>query len=472
MKKILIANRGEIACRVIRTCCKLGLRTVAVYSEADQGALHVALADEAVAIGPAAARDSYLRADRILTAAKASGADAVHPGYGFLSENAAFAREVLAGGLGWIGPSPDTIRDMGDKQRARDLAERSGVPVLPGSRRFADGDFAGLEAVAHAIGYPLLVKAAAGGGGIGMRRVDAPGKLLEMAIATQSMATKAFGDGAVYLERYVPKARHVEIQVFGFGDGRAVHLYERDCSLQRRFQKVIEESPAPGLPESVRHQMASAATRLCEAQRYEGAGTVEFVVDADTFEFYFLEMNTRIQVEHPVTEMTTGLDLVEMQIAQASRTLVPPTQSQIERQGHAIECRLYAENPAKNFMPSPGVLKRFDFPENAGGVRIDTGFRAGDEVSFHYDPMIAKVICHGETRTAAIDRCVAALESIRIEGLVTNLGFLRSTVQHPAFQDGNVFTGFIDAFKATLTSSGMPMQDLERTSSSESKPLT
>lgn len=462
MRKILIANRGEIACRIIRTCRTLGLRSVAVYSEADEGALHVASADEAVAIGPPAARESYLRADRIIAAAKASGADAVHPGYGFLSENAIFAEDVIAAGLKWIGPSAATIRDMGDKQRARDLATRSSVPILPGSGRFTGGDFGGLETAAERIGYPLLVKAAAGGGGIGMRRVDTPDKLLEAAAATQSMATKAFGDGAVYLERYVPKARHVEIQVFGFGDGRALHLYERDCSLQRRFQKVIEESPAPGLPEFVRQQMASAATRLCDAQRYEGAGTVEFVVDAETFEFYFLEMNTRIQVEHPVTEMTTGLDLVEMQIAQANGTLVPRAQEEIVHRGHAIECRLYAENPAKNFMPSPGRLTRFDVPERLPGVRIDTGFRAGDEVSFHYDPMIAKVICHGETRAAAIDRCVAVLGSVRIEGPATNLAFLQSTVQHPAFRDGNVFTGFIDAFRAALTPAGQPKQDLQR----------
>jgi len=450
VNKLLIANRGEIACRIIRSCRKLDLRTVAVHSEADATALHVALADEAQPIGPAPARESYLRADRVLDAAKARGADAVHPGYGFLSENAAFAEAVQAGGLVWIGPSPRSIRDMGDKERARTLAREAGVPVLPGSPRFPMGELAKLEASAREVGYPLLVKATAGGGGIGMRRVDAPERLRETAEATQSMASKAFGDGTIYLERYIGRARHVEMQVFGFGDGTAVHLFERDCSIQRRFQKVIEESPAPRLPRDVRERMAEAAVRLCGQERYAGAGTIEFVVDADTFAFYFLEMNTRIQVEHPVTEMNTGRDLVAMQIDHARGKLAHLDQQDIVTRGHAIECRLYAENPAKHFMPSPGRLARFALPDATADLRIDTGFREGDEVTFFYDPMIAKVIAHGATRDAAIGRMIEAIEAIEIEGLATNVAFLRATMRHPEFRAGNVFTGFVDRFKGEL----------------------
>jgi acetyl/propionyl-CoA carboxylase alpha subunit len=326
------------------------------------------------------------------------------------------------------------------------------VPVLPGSRRFAPGALDGIESAAQRVGYPLLVKAAAGGGGIGMRRVDASVKLREIAEATQSMASKAFGDGTIYLERLVERARHVEIQVFGLGDGQAVHLYERDCSIQRRYQKVIEESPAPGLPAEVRERMADAAARLCREQRYASAGTIEFVVDAGTFEFFFLEMNTRIQVEHPVTEMNTGRDLVAMQIEQARGGLRRLAQSDIAARGHAIECRIYAENPARNFMPSPGRLVRFELPEASDEVRIDSGFRASDEVTFFYDPMIAKVICHADTRDAAIDRMIRTLDAIAIEGPATNVRFLRATVDHPQFREGNVFTGFVDRFKTALQS--------------------
>ena len=450
MNKVLIANRGEIACRIIRSCRRLDLRTVAVHSEADANAMHVALADEAQPIGPAPARESYLRTDRVLAAAKVSGADALHPGYGFLSENATFAEAVQASGLIWIGPSPRSIRDMGDKERARALARNARVPVLPGSARFALGELANLEAAAREVGYPLLVKATAGGGGIGMRRVDTAERLRETAEATQSMASKAFGDGTIYLERYIERARHVEMQVFGFGNGAAVHLHERDCSIQRRYQKVIEESPAPRLAEEVRERMAEAAVRLCRQERYAGAGTVEFVVDADTFDFYFLEMNTRIQVEHPVTEMNTRSDLVAMQIEHAQGKLSHLDQGDVVARGHAIECRIYAENPAKNFMPSPGRLARFALPEPGDDVRIDTGFRKGDEVTFFYDPMIAKVIAHGPTRDAAIERMVDALDAIEIEGPASNVAFLRATVRHPAFRAGNLFTGFVDRFKGEL----------------------
>ena len=450
MKSVLVANRGEIACRIFRTCRQLGLRTIAVFSEADRGALHVATADASVAIGPASARESYLRADRLLDAATSSAAEAVHPGYGFLSENAEFAEGVTAAGLAWIGPSVQSIRDMGDKQRARELAQASGLPIVSGSARFATGALDGIEAAGAGVGYPLLIKAAAGGGGIGMRRVDRPEDLRSMAEATQSMAAKAFGDGAVYLERYITRARHVEVQVFGFGDGRAIHLYERDCSIQRRFQKVIEESPAPALPQEIRERMALEAVRLCRDQRYAGAGTIEFVVDADTLDYYFLEMNTRIQVEHPVTEMRTGRDLVAMQIDLARGRLETVEQRDVVPHGHAIECRIYAENPAKNFLPSPGRLDRFVLPQAEADVRIDSGYRAGDAVTFFYDPMIAKVICRGATRDAAIERTLETLRSIEVEGLTTNLAFLRATIAHPGFREGDVFTGFVERFKPEL----------------------
>jgi len=450
VNKVLVANRGEIACRIIRSCRALDLRTVAVYSEADAHALHVTQADEAHPIGPSPARESYLRASRILDAAKASGADAIHPGYGFLSENAEFAEAVQASGLCWIGPSPRSIRAMGDKERARVMARDAGVPVLPGSARFDAGAPERIEAAGQEVGYPLLVKATAGGGGIGMRRVDAPDTLREAVEATQSMATKAFGDGTIYLERYIERARHVEMQVFGFGKGVAVHLYERDCSIQRRYQKIIEESPAPGLPAPVRQRMADAAKRLCWEQGYEGAGTMEFVVDADTFEFYFLEMNTRIQVEHPVTEMNTGRDLVAMQIDHARGALAAMDQSEIAASGHAIECRIYAENPARNFLPSPGRLECFSLPEAGNDLRIDTGFRAGDQITHFYDPMIAKVIAHDTTRQGAIDRMLRALDAVDIEGPATNVAFLRATVDHPEFRAGRVFTGFVERFKNEL----------------------
>ncbi len=450
MRKVLIANRGEIACRIIRSCQTLGLATVAVYSEADATALHVRVADEAILIGPSAARESYLVADRILEAAATTGADAIHPGYGFLSESAPFAALVLAVGLNWIGPAPETITAMGDKERARETAHAAGVPILPGSHRFEAGDLEGLADAAREVGFPLLVKAAAGGGGIGMRRVDAPETLMEVARATQSMAEKSFGDGTIYLERYVPVARHVEVQVFGFGNGEAVHLHERDCSLQRRFQKVVEETPAPGLPPEVRAAMAEAAVRLCQAQRYRGAGTIEFIVDAQSFAFYFLEMNTRIQVEHPVTEMTAGVDLVGMQIELARGTLEPFGQERIMPSGVAIECRLYAENPARNFLPSPGRLERLRLPDPAPHLRVDTGFVEGDAVTVFYDPMIAKLICHGGSRAEAVAAMRQALDATEVAGVQSNLGFLRQVMRHPAFVEGDVFTGFIDRYRNEL----------------------
>ena len=453
MKKILIANRGEIACRVIDSCRRLGIATVAVHSEADAGARHVSLADEAVPIGPPPARESYLVADRLVKAAIASGAQGIHPGYGFLSENAAFARAVEAAGLVWIGPDPRSIENMGDKERARAIAHASGVPVLPGSARFGDEALEGIEEAAAEVGYPLLVKASAGGGGIGMRRVDDEASLRKVAEATASMAGKAFGDPVIYLERFVERARHVEIQVFGFGDGRAVHLHERDCSLQRRFQKVIEESPAPGLPVALRDAMAQAAVALCRHERYRGAGTVEFVVDAQRMDFHFLEMNCRIQVEHPVTEMTTGTDLVAWQIELARGNLSPFGQSCIVATGHAIECRLYAENPAKHFMPSPGRLVRFRMPEPSDDVRVDTGFREGDEVTFHYDPLLAKIIVRGGDRDVAIDRMRGALDAVEVDGIATNAAYLAACMEHPEFRAGEVTTDFIMRNHRTLLAS-------------------
>jgi 3-methylcrotonyl-CoA carboxylase alpha subunit len=441
--KILIATRGEIARRVIAACRRLGLKSVSVYSEADATLAHVDEADESYPVGGPRAQDSYLRVDRLLRVAADSGAGAVHPGYGFLSENANFAEAVRAAGLAFIGPDPQTIRDMGDKQRAREIANRAGVPVVPGSRRFEVEQLDGLEQAAEAVGYPLLVKASAGGGGIGMRRVDQPEQLREVAVVTQSMATKAFGDGAIFLERFIAKARHVEMQVFGFGDGNAIHLYERDCSLQRRYQKVIEESPAPRLPAEVRDRMAADAVALCRATGYRGAGTIEFVVDAGTFEYFFLEMNTRIQVEHPVTEMLTGCDLVAMQIGLARGTLRPLAQAAISTTGHAIEARIYAENPSKKFMPSPGKLERFR-PPSMEGLRIDAGYREGDAVTPFYDPMIAKVIVHEPTRDQARNKLAQALCAFEIEGIRNNRDFLVACLNDDVFAAGDVSTGFIE----------------------------
>jgi 3-methylcrotonyl-CoA carboxylase alpha subunit len=391
--------------------------------------------------------------ERIVAAALAAGADGVHPGYGFLAENEDFTRAVIGAGLAWIGPDPASIEDMGDKERARLLAKAAGVPVLPGSARFAPGELAGLEDAAREVGFPLLVKASAGGGGIGMRRVDKPEELAAAVASTQTMAARAFGDGTVYLERYIAEARHVEVQVFGFGDGRAVHLHERDCSLQRRFQKIIEESPAPLLGDATRAAMCRAAVALCAQERYRGAGTIEFVLDTQTRDFYFLEMNTRIQVEHPVTEMVTGLDLVEMQIALAGGLPLPvQAQSEVGSAGHAIECRIYAERPAKGFLPAPGLLSRFDTSAAGPGVRVDTGVRTGDRITHFYDPMIAKVIVRGSDRGDAIERMRAALAAIAVEGVENNIAFLLRALDHPSFRAGEVRTGFIEQHRKALFS--------------------
>lgn len=450
MKKLLVANRGEIACRVIRSARKLGIATLAVCSDVDRGALHTSLADEVRELGGETARESYLDAGKLLAAARHAGADAVHPGYGFLSENASFADAVIHAGLVWVGPTPDTIRAMGDKQRAREIAESVGMPLLPGSRRFEPAALVGLEEAAEAIGYPLLVKACGGGGGIGMQRIESPERLRRGVESTQTMAARSFGDGSVFLERFIANARHIEIQVFGLGDGRVVHLFDRECSIQRRFQKVIEEAVSPVLSPATRSAMAGSAVALASHQRYQGAGTVEFVYDDDRGDFFFLEMNTRIQVEHPVTEMICGVDLVGMQLRLAAGEGIALTQEDIHRSGHAIEMRIYAENPNKNFMPSPGRLDVLSFPAEGDGVRVDTGVRQGDTISHFYDPMIAKLIVHGQTRGEAIARGLDALQATRLEGVASNLQFLRRVLQHPEFVAGRTTTGFIPAHMPSL----------------------
>jgi 3-methylcrotonyl-CoA carboxylase alpha subunit len=442
--KVLIANRGEIACRIIRACRSLGLKSVAVCSEADAAALHAEQADERVVIGSPAPRDSYLRVDRILDAARRTGANAIHPGYGFLSESEEFASAVMDAGLVWIGPDPGTIAEMGHKSRARGLAEYAGVPVVPGSAPLDPSDAESMSAAAAGVGYPLLVKAAAGGGGIGMVSVDSPDELGAAALRTRELALRYFGDGAIYLERFVPTARHVEVQIMGDGAGNAVHLFDRDCSMQRRFQKIIEESPAPGLDAAARSAMLEAAVRLAASRRYRGPGTVEFIVDAATQEFFFLEMNTRIQVEHPVTEMVTGIDLVATQLRIARGDPWPLRQDRITQQGHAIECRIYAEDPRARFRPSTGTLTAWQMPETTAEVRVDTGYRAGDRVTPYYDPLLAKLIVHGSSRDSARELMARALATASVRGVKTNLELLGRAVSHPDFAGGRMHTRLVE----------------------------
>jgi 3-methylcrotonyl-CoA carboxylase alpha subunit len=438
MRKVLIANRGEIACRIASTLHELGLRSVAVYSEADQGALHTRMASEAFAIGSAEPRASYLNVEALLEAAKRSGADAVHPGYGFLAENADFAAAVEAAGLVFIGPAPEQIRTMGDKRAARELARRAGVPVVPG----AEGDDpAGLARAAERMGYPVMVKAALGGGGKGMRVVADGAALVEAVESARRVAASAFGDPAVYIEKLLEHARHIEVQVLGDGRGEAVHLFERECSLQRRHQKVVEESPAPGADEALRARMAEAAVALAKAVRYRGAGTVEFLVAGGSF--HFLEMNTRLQVEHPVTELVTGMDLVRQQVAVATEGRLPFAQDQVRRRGHAVEARVYAEDGARNFLPQSGDLVRLRWPHGAF-VRVDQGFEAGDRVTVHYDPLLAKIIAYGPSRELALQRLTGALDETRIHGVVTNLPFLRALLRDPAVRAGAFDTDWIE----------------------------
>ena len=444
---VLIANRGEIARRVIRSARRLGLRCVAVYSEADRGAAHVTEADAAYCIGPPPAAESYLRGEVILAAARAAGAEAIHPGYGFLSENAAFAEACAAAGIVFIGPPPAAIRAMGSKSEAKALMQAAGVPLVPGyhgSEQSADH----LVAEAHKVGYPVMIKASAGGGGKGMRVVADPEDFLDGLEAARREAKASFGDDHVLLERYLAAPRHIEMQIFRDDHANAVHLFERDCSSQRRHQKVIEEAPAPGLGEDLREAIGEAALRAAEAIDYRGAGTVEFLVDGEAF--YFMEMNTRLQVEHPVTEMITGFDLVEWQLRVAAGEPLPVTQRDIVATGHAIEARLYAEDPAAGFLPSTGQLLHLSFPEGEEGLRFDSGVRPGDGVSVFYDPMIAKVIAWGPDRVVALSRLQRALARSEVAGVVTNVGFLQAVLSHTRFAAGVVDTAFIDQQRATL----------------------
>ncbi|MDX1430935.1 MAG: acetyl/propionyl/methylcrotonyl-CoA carboxylase subunit alpha [Gammaproteobacteria bacterium] len=446
--RILVANRGEIACRVVRTARRMGLETVAVYSDADAGALHVQLADQACHIGPAPARESYLDMEAVLEAAARCGADAVHPGYGFLAENADFAEACARAGLVFIGPGADRLRAMGTKSTALDIMARAGVPVLPGYRGEDQRD-AALGAAADALGYPLLVKPVAGGGGKGMRVVESAKALRAALEASRREAAASFGDDRLLLERFLRKPRHVELQIFADRHGNAVHLFERDCSIQRRHQKILEEAPAPGLDETTRTRMGEVAVRAARSIDYLGAGTVEFLLDTqgDTNDgrgFFFMEMNTRLQVEHPVTEMVLGLDLVEWQIRVARGEPLPLAQTQVKARGHAIEARLYAEDPERGFLPAAGRLRRFSMPATDGAVRVDTGVREGDEVGIHYDPMIAKLVVHGEHRADAVQRLRAALDAFRIVGLPTNLPLLKRVAANAAYAAGRVHTEFLD----------------------------
>ncbi len=460
--KILIANRGEIACRVIRTARKLGVKTEAVYSDADARALHVAMADEAVHIGPSPMAESYLRGDVIIAAAKATGAEAIHPGYGFLSENPDFVDQVIAAGLVFIGPSAASIRTMGLKDAAKQFMKKAGVPILPGYHGEAQ-EIVILASKAREIGYPVLIKARSGGGGKGMRRVDHPDDFADALSGARHEAKAAFGDDHVLVEKYVDKPRHIEVQLFGDNFGNVVHLFERDCSAQRRHQKVIEEAPAPGMTTELRAAMTNAAVKAAKAINYSGAGTIEFIVDTlDGLKpncFWFMEMNTRLQVEHPVTEMITGVDLVEWQLRVASGEVLPAMQEDIQLSGHAFEARLYAEDPAKDFLPTIGTLHHLTFPaETVVGTElmVETSVRPGDTISPYYDPMIVKLITHGPDRATALAALVQAVEQTEVAGCVTNATFLAALATDPDFVSGNVDTGLIGRKQEMLITNTVP----------------
>ncbi len=459
-EKILIANRGEIACRIVRSCRRLGIRTVAVYSEADRGARHVELSDEAHLLGPAPARDSYLKAERIIEIARRAGAEAIHPGYGFLAENAGFAEACEAGGLVFIGPPAAAIRAMGSKSAAKAIMERAGVPLVPGYHG-EDQDPARLADAAQAIGWPVLIKASAGGGGKGMRVVEGPQGFAAALAAARREASSAFGDDRMLVEKYLTRPRHIEIQVFGDRHGNLVQLFERDCSIQRRHQKIVEEAPAPGLTEAGRAAIGEAAVAAARAIGYQNAGTVEFIVadGGDNDRFYFMEMNTRLQVEHPVTEMITGQDLVEWQLRVAAGEPLPCRQDELAIRGHAIEVRIYAEDPARDFLPATGRLRHLATPAESAHVRLESGVRAGDEVGIHYDPMLAKLIVWDEDRTSALRRLRSALEDCQVEGVTTNLELLGAIAAHPAFAAGELDTGFIERHRAELFSPPGPAPD-------------
>jgi 3-methylcrotonyl-CoA carboxylase alpha subunit len=443
--KILIANRGEIACRIMGTARRLGIRSVAVYSDADRDAMHVDLADEAIRIGPAPAAESYLSGPAIVDACLASGADAVHPGYGFLAENGDFAESCQQAGVCFIGPPASAMRIMGSKDAALDLAHSVGVPVLPGYRG-ADQSDATLARSADDIGYPLLIKPVAGGGGKGMRTVESAAALPNALASSRREARSSFADDRLLLEKYLPRPRHVELQIFADQHGNVVHLFDRDCSIQRRHQKIVEEAPAPGLSKKLREHMAHTAVTLARAIDYRGAGTMEFLVDPATpGEYFFMEMNTRLQVEHPVTELILNLDLVEWQIRIAQGESLPVQQNELRTSGHAIEARLYAEDPERDFLPATGKLVRFAMPAVNGRVRVDTGVREGDDVGIHYDPMIAKVIVHGADREDAVQRMRLALDECRIAGLPTNLPLLKRIAGSSSFGTAKIDTSFVDS---------------------------
>lgn len=443
MKKVLVANRGEIAVRIIRACREQGIATVAVYSEADYHALHVQMADEAYCIGPAAARHSYLKIPNLIAVALASKADAIHPGYGFLAENANFAEICAANDIIFIGPQPEAIRKMGDKAVARKTMQQAGVPVVPGTEGLID-DVESATEVAKTIGYPVIVKATAGGGGKGMRVANDEHELRQAVRQAEKEAELAFGNSGVYLEKYLEEPRHIEIQIMADQYGQIVYLGERDCSIQRRHQKLLEEAPSPALNQNLREQMGKAAIAAAAAVNYHGAGTVEFLLDKHG-DFYFMEMNTRIQVEHPVTEMITGIDLIREQLAIASGERLSFVQDDIQMNGWAIECRVNAENPNKNFMPSPGVIKRY-LPPGGIGVRIDSAVYTGYEIPPYYDSMAAKIIVWGKNRTEAIQRMKRALDEFIIEGIHTTIPFHQKLLEHEGFLSGNFNTKFLEKF--------------------------
>lgn len=457
-RKLLVANRGEIAVRVIKTARAMGLKTVAVYSDADRNAMHVAMADEAVLLGPARARDSYLNNPRLIEAAHLTGAEAVHPGYGFLSESAEFAQACLDAGLVFVGPTPAMITAMGSKSGSKALMEQAGVPLVPGYHGEAQ-DEATLGGEAARIGYPVLVKASAGGGGRGMRVVASAEELPNAIAGAKREAKAAFGDDRLLIEKFVQNPRHIEVQVIGDSHGNLVSLFERECTLQRRHQKVVEEAPSPTLDEAQRETVCAAARQAAGAVAYVGAGTIEFVSDGR--DVFFIEMNTRLQVEHPVTELITGIDLVEWQLRVAFGEELPLKQDQIRLNGHAVEVRVYAENPAKNFMPSVGTIKTWRLPAETGGLRIDAGYREGDVVSPYYDAMLAKMIAWAPSRAAAIDRLNGGLEEMDVRGIVTNIPFLSALVTHPNVRANAIDTGFIERELSALTASTASLGDVE-----------
>src|SRR6516164_4564662 len=447
-KRILIANRGEIAVRIIRACREMGIESVAVFSDVDRRALHVRKADHAYPIGPATASESYLNIDKILEVARRSGAEAIHPGYGFLSENARFATACRDAGIKFIGPTPESMEMMGSKTRARQNMKRAGVPLVPGSERGLD--FNACARMAEEIGYPVMLKAAAGGGGKGMRMVASPQGLQSAYDAARSEAQRSFGDNEVYIEKFIVNPRHIEMQVFGDEHGNVVYLGERECSVQRRHQKVLEESPSPIVDDDMRCRMGEVAVRVAKAAHYQNAGTVEFLVDQDR-NFYFLEMNTRLQVEHPVTEFVTGLDLVHLQLRVAAGEQLPFAQEDIQLRGHAIECRVYAEDPDNNFFPSPGHITRLISPSGPG-IRRDSGMYEGWTVPMEYDPLLAKLVGYAETRDQAIDRLLRALYEYFVGGIKTNISLFRRILHDPDFRAGKIDTGFLHRLLASSIS--------------------